>query len=345
MSGYKLKTELRQIAGLLLLCGFCALIQPVGNVVSQVDTSPTKTPLARLVGGFFLLKLGITSLFIGYCQLVQDWSHKYLTLYAIFWCQLAFVPYVSDMVFVGIAARDRSDAMIPSGYEAEQSDYNFVAAMGILSILVYGFAFVGSISFMLFSLHSFEREKPHNATYYRKRLFVYCTALLLAGFAQLSLGSYVMFEFGTGDLTKASGPIGVAMLTVTFPEMNIVVGILQVYNAVWGILRGGNVVESNDNAFAASVFFGWLIQYILQVLTQIGHLEGGTKGSAAAGVTAVMIGLNLMPAFLDYKVRSIPEVLDIYFYDHSEGAMERIEQAIHEVSVPYDETLSKESPA
>lgn len=57
--------------------------------------------------------------------------------------------------------------------------------------------------------------------------------------------------------------------------------------------------------YQASMFVAWLLQLLLQVIVQIRILPGGTLASAVVQVTAVTFGLNLMPAYLDYKARSM----------------------------------------
>jgi hypothetical protein len=195
-------SEKRQVGGLLLVTGFCALIQPLGGIVTAVGKDTTVASslgVASLIGGLCLAKLGLLSVFAGYSQVVHDHvlGGKYLIGYLILWTQTAFIPYITGMVQTGRNAKDQV-ALIPEDLEPTASDYNWVGAMGICGILSYGFSFFGACAFMQFTLYAFYANKPHDrpGSYYCGRMSFYCLMHFIAGLSQLMLGSYIIKKFG-----------------------------------------------------------------------------------------------------------------------------------------------------
>lgn len=191
--------------------------------------------------------------------------------------------------------------------------------MGILGVLSYGFSFAGTTAFFLFSLYAFQTNRSHerNASYYRGRMGFYTMMHTIAGLAQLMLAIYIMSKFDKSKLEK--GPIGVAMFVVTFPLMSFYVGLLQTMNGVWGMLRSKGygffkADKKEDSSYTLSVMSSWFVQFTLQVVTQISYLPGATNAAALASITALSFGLNMMPAYLDFKSRSTPETIEPEYY-------------------------------
>jgi len=249
--------------------------------------------------------------------------------------QTAFIPYLTDMTGIGRAARD--EGLVPAVFEATRTDNNVVGICGILGVIAYGFTFVGSISFMQFSLYNYQTGKAasRNASYYRGRMGFYCTMLFAAGFSQLLLGSYIGANFVAGKLET---PIAVAMYVVNFPIASIIVGSVQILNSLWGLARFRNIAglgeRNNCLTFQASILMGWFVQFILQIVFQVGFLPGGEQSQALAAITALSLGLNLMPAYLDFKANTVPEEINADYYGLLEG--QNLTQ-IQEQSVEYDD--------
>jgi len=193
-------------------------------------------------------------------------------------------------------------------YGQTKTDEHFLGAMGILGIFGYGFGFLGAPSFMLFAMYAYHAGKPgdRNASYYRGRAVFYCAILFVCGLSQLLLGAYTLSRFGN-DLT--GGPAVVSFYVVAYPAIAVVVGLVQILNAVWGVARSfGWFVSANDNyhSFQLSMAFAWLLQTVLQAVVQLAPLPAAFA-AVASPIAAFAFGLNLMPAFLDYKARSVPE--------------------------------------
>lgn len=82
---FHIQSDRRQFGGMLMLLGFCAIIQPLKNVVSGFgpdganETDPGEIAFWRLVGAFCLFITGIFAVVTGYIATVHDWSHQYIT--------------------------------------------------------------------------------------------------------------------------------------------------------------------------------------------------------------------------------------------------------------------------
>lgn len=224
------------------------------------------------------------------------------------------------------------EGFIPDAYEPFPSDVRFVGAMGIFGIISYGFTFVGAIAFMQFSLYAFQAGKPEDrpASYYKGRMAFYCSMLLMAGLSQLFLGVYIIKNFGGGELEL--GTIAVAVYVVNFPGMCVLVGLVQTFHALWGLARTGDVLVfgRDDVSFQIGMLFSWLFQVLFQVVVQVSYSPGGEMAGAAPMITALSVGLNLMPAFLDYKRRTVPEPITPEYYglEEKSEALESDESSV-----------------
>jgi len=78
----------------------------------------------------------------------------------------------------------------------------------------------------------------------------------------------------------------------------------------FGVLHAAD----SDGAFPVSIWFGWLVQLAMQIITQPGSLPGGAAAANAPTVAAFAFGLNFMPAYLDSKARNTPDVLGPEYY-------------------------------
>ena len=76
---------------------------------------------------------------------------------------------------------------------------------------------------------------------------------------------------------------------------------------VWGVFRSVGFHQGpNDHSFQIFVAFQWVMVVALQYIVQIGYLPGGQLAAMAPTFVAMTLALNLMPAFLDHKMRSLP---------------------------------------
>jgi hypothetical protein len=329
------KAERRQYAGLLIITGFCALIQPLANIASGVGadgpivTDASQVEFWQFVGSCCLFALGVSSMLVGYVEFIHDWGELTPLTLLIILTQSAFIPYVSDMVAVGKAAvKDPPQFFVvfdngndPAGRRnaaaLDQDEVNMIGAVGVLGIFSYTFAFIGAIAFMQFALYAFRSGFPQdrNASYFQGRLGFYSLMLAIGGVCQILLGSFAT-ELSISNGRIEGGLIRVAMFVVHFPYVTIVVGIVQFLNGFWGFARsfGLFVGGPQDHTYQYSLAFQWVMVLTMQDLVQISLLPEGMLASAAPTLAALSFGINFMPAFLDYKMRNTPLEIHEYYY-------------------------------
>ena len=314
----RLKGDTRQMGGMLLILGAAALIFPQANLASLVGPDGTTAsegiPASSLAASVFVITMGMIGMVIGYMQLVHDYGNKNLTGFLILFTQLAWVPFITDLTMVGRAARSGA-AFIPEAYGPSETDVKFVGAMGMMGILGYGTAFLGSFSFIQFALYSFQAGKPEDRSggYYRGRMGLYSFTLFLVGLAQFLLGVHILESFGNGPLEN--GAIGVAMFLVNFPEISIFVGLVQILVSIYGFMRMYGIRnDPEDHTFQAAVLFQWVMLVSLTIITQIAYLPGGDGAPMSPSVTMLTLGSNVLPAYLDFKMRTVPEPLPSDYY-------------------------------
>ena len=191
--------------------------------------------------------------------------------------------------------------------------------MGVAS---YGFVFIGSIAFMQFSLYTFYNAIPEDrhSGYFAGRLSFYSLILCVAGISQLMLGSYLLTNFDMDDGRLSGGYVRVGVYIMVIPSMGMIVGGLQVINGLWGFARSLDVAHGgpDDILYAFSMAFQWIVMLVVQIIAQIGYLPGGELAAMAPRVLAMSFALNLMPPYLDYKMRNTLQDIPIDYYGCSD---------------------------
>ena len=87
------------------------------------------------------------------------------------------------------------------------------------------------------------------------------------------------------------------------------------FNGIWGMLRKAGVLDSDDGgAFVCSIWFGWFVQLVLQIMVQPSILPGAIGARAPPELAAFAFGMNFMPAYLDSKANSMPAEIDREYY-------------------------------
>ena len=323
-TAYRFQSDARQIGGLLMLMSFCCLVMPLANISASfgpdgaATRDPSTTTFWQIVAGICVFIFGVTGVLTGYMAAVHDYSHKYLNIFLMVIIQTAWIGYITDMVAVGQAAglQAMDNGFIPVAYNPTDNDVRFVGAMGVIGIMVYGFGFVGSMAFMVWSLHSYTTNTPtdRSGSYFKGRMKTYSLVLTVAGLVQLLLGWWCQARF---DVNAEDGPIGVAFLVLSFPEIAIFVGLLQLVNGLWGLARSQGVGLLANNpvpVFQLSLAFQWLCVLVLQDLVQIAHLPGAENAPVTPFLACFSLGLTLMPAYLDHKANTLPETMPDNYY-------------------------------
>ena len=335
-TAYRFQSDTRQYGALLMVLSLCTVIMPLANIVSAfgpngaMATDPSTIPLWGLVAGCCVFVFGVTGVLTGYMATVHDYSNRYLNIFLMIIIQTAWIGYITDMVAVGMAARQpaESNGFIPLGYEPDDADVAFVGAMGVIGIMVYGFGFVGSMAFMVWSIHSYTTHHPEerSGSYFKGRMVTYSSVLAIAGLVQFLLGIFCRARFSRNALGE-HGPIAVAFFIVSYPGISMYVGLLQVFNGFWGIARAYNGAQNNTTIpfYQLSLAFQWINVLVLQDIVQIAYLPAGMLAPVAPFLACFSLGLTLMPAFLDHKMNTLPETFSEDFYGES-VAMSDVEE-------------------
>jgi hypothetical protein len=359
-------SDKRQLGGLCLVLGTCAAFQPLATIASLVgmedeNTSNNLSTLETIVLTAAVLQFlfGSLAMVVGYLGLVHDYGHYILTGSLILFTQLGWVPFITGMVEIGQAAsgpfaidtqKTESNGtvlleefvvnpFIPPSYLPTQLDVQFFGAMGIIGIMAYGTGFLGSLAFTEFALYAFDVGKPthRDARYFRGRLAFYSFVLALAGVSQLLLGSYILFEFGGGPLSPA---MGVAMYQIYFPEITVALGCIQMVIGYIGIARYLSYIPvgPSDHEMQAAALLGWVFQLVLQYIVQISYMVGDENAAAMPSLALLSLGMNLLPAYLDFKMRTTPHYLTNEYYGITDATMK---SDAHNVLAPLTVTESK----
>ncbi len=289
-----------------------------------------------LCTGIVQIIFGTLAMVVGYLSLVHDYGNRRLTGTLIAVTLLAWIPFLTGIIQVGITASGPYvvetkmsgpggatfleeyvvNPFVPEDYLPNKNDILFLSCMGILGLVSYGIGFFGSLAFLEFALYSFDAGKPTrlDARYYRRRLVLYSFVILIAGMSQILFGAYALFEFGDGRL---SPPIRVAMYRVSFPAVTVAVGSIQMFVGYYGVGSYLRLfpIGPDDNNFQAIALGGWLLQLIMQYIVQWGFAEGNEDPAALTSVALYSFGMNILPAFLDYKMRNAPHLLRNEYYD------------------------------
>ncbi|GKY99482.1 hypothetical protein MPSEU_000902400 [Mayamaea pseudoterrestris] len=318
VGGMRYSSEKRQIAGMLMLFGLACVFQPLYSTATLIGTNGTThlvgVDFAILFGDVCIILLGIMAVGIGLAEFVVESGDEKYTTALLLWVQTGFVWVISSMTSVGRIAVG-SIGFIPEAYNPSVLINRFLGAMGIIAIASYGFAMIGSVAFMGFSLYAFQIMKPQerDRDYYVSRAAIYSGALFLAGLSQFLMGIFIIEVYG---MTLESGPIQVGFFLINLPLVTTLIGVIQTASGLWGFLRAfGLFVKSrSDNRFQLAMGVVWVAQLILQCIVQSAYLPESKGAGFAASVAGLSFALNVMPFYLDYKVRmTLKRVKPAYF--------------------------------
>lgn len=93
---------------------------------------------------------------------------------------------------------------------------------------------------------------------------------------------------------------------------------------IWGLARRFGVANggANDHSYQIAMAVTWTCVLSLMVMTQTSWAPGGELAGAAPTIACLVLGLHVMPAFLDYKHRTLPEKLPAGYYGGDDEAVE-----------------------
>lgn len=325
--------DMRQSAGLLLTFSALVTMYSLTGCVSGIagpNTPDSGKPLFDLIASLCLFVVGLTGVVQAYLVLVQDRGWKMFSMAAIAFTQLAWLPFVGDLVGVGRAAtEDPSEFSFISNalYSPSQSDIRLIGSMGIFSIMGYAASLVGALAFMQFNIYSFQAKETtkYNAAYFKGRLLYYSFLAFLAGFAQFAMGIQLLKVAGNGPLPV---PIVVGPMVITFPGISVFLGLFQLIVGTIGMLRrfdiGKELICSNIFQDACATL--WVCMLVLQILVQVGYPQDSAFNAMGPTLGCLYFALPFMPTYLDHKANTVPETIDAEYYGEASEMGEEKEE-------------------
>jgi len=329
----RLKSDYRMYGGLLLTLGICAAYGSFADIAT-LDSPNSALQVATLVAAILQAVFGLTCMFVGLCSVVMDIGNTKLTTLACVCIQLAWCPFLVGLTTIGmgIVADPSENPWIPAIYNPTASQVKFVGSMAFFGLIAAAIGMVGSLAFFAFSMHAIQAGNPEHRSglYFRGRAKTYNGLLMLAGFAQLAIGSFIINKYGNGPLAE---PINAFVYAVIyFPEISVTVGLVQMIVGFIGIARSLRKSQDKESTwFQALCFFMYICIISMQILAQVAYAPGGTAAAAAPSLACVYFGLSLMPAFLDWKMNHVANDLEGYYDDLLEPKQElflEMEQSI-----------------
>lgn len=321
VGNYRFEADKRKLAGVLLAISITVCFFPLARLAPFIngkgETADSGIAFAALMGNLIACAMGLLGMTLAWMELVHEYGNANFTFGVSIFEILAFVPYVTDIVMIGKA--DNTVAvppLIPGIYNPTADDVWFVKAMGMLGAGTFCLFLFGSYALLVMSLHAYHKNDPYtrNAGYYRTRLTFYSAVMAVAGLAQLMLGAFVLDKYGSGPLPA---PVVVAMFLIWFPEISVFVGLVFVLNGLYGMYRG--MFKQTDYNFAITMWFQMLCTLILMVGVQTWYAPGDKMAKAVPTLASLTLGVSLMPIFLDYLGRTMPEdITEDYYYSSAQ---------------------------
>ena len=148
-----------------------------------------------------------------------------------------------------------------------------------------------------------------------------CCILLVSSPSSLSFSS--RSNFGPGPLDE---PITVAMFTITYPEIAIFVGVIYFINGTFGLMRTLGLVETteHDHVFQICMAVQYFWTLVLMILSQVAYLPGGDQAAAAPSRACLTLGAHILPAYLDFMMRTTPDIIPPNYYGLQAVAKSRV---------------------
>lgn len=325
---YRFQSDGRQFGGLLMLLSFAALINSLSGIIASyginegiqgtVLADDASTTLFWIMFSYFCQFIWATiGSFAGYMACVHDYSNKWLNGFLMVAIQTVWIGYITMMVMAGkdSTLKFAMNPFVPQIYESTESVERFVGAMGVLGIICYGLGFAGSIAFMVWGLNAYTTNKPesHSGDYFKGRQYLYSSILLFAGMIQFLLGCVIRGQYGDSLLER--GPVVCVFWVITYPGINIFIGLYQMFNGSWGLCRAFGMFDfaGANHWFQWSLALQWVFVLVLQDLVTFCYW-GLTMAVLGPSLATFSLGMNLMPAYLDHKHTSLPSSFPEEYY-------------------------------
>lgn len=320
------RSEMRQLGGLLVILGIGAANSALALTAAIVEGSSGTMQidgfkLPALIATLIQVAMGMVAMVVGFITLVatpiSKMSHRVAKILLVV-VNLGPISFVVTVIRIAMGANEppEENDFIPYILNPTQTHIRFVVAMGILGLVSVCASLIGGLTVVGLNLNSFlgGHIVDKHRGYYVVRFGYYSILGFIGGFSQLALGTFLGAKYGWGPYDE---PVHVAVYTVFFPSMTIVVGAAQTMYGIYGWCRAAGWLKMGsklDNKFMVATLIAWIITMALQVIVQPSYGGGVMYLAEGATYAAVYLGNFVMPAWLDYMVRVTPSRVDRSYY-------------------------------
>jgi len=311
-------SELRQLGGLMLILGAGAAFSTFSLVSTLIEGMSGSMQvkgynLPLLVGNFLQMVCGVTSMASGMlCLLAPPRTalfHKWAK-WTVVIINLGPISFIITLIRLIQGADDPPELnqFIPISLNPNQADIRWCVAMGVLALISVCATLIGGLTVLGLHVCAILAYQPHgrHKAYHVTRLAYYSLLVLLGGISQTLLGMHLWQRFGFGPYEE---PVHVAVYTIHFPCVSVVVGITQMFFGASGFFRATGRIRSDGSSgksFLVVACLTWIISTFLQFVFQPAYDDELTYNAEGPTVACVYLGFFIMPVYLEYLVRVTP---------------------------------------
>eukprot|EP00873_Tetraselmis_striata_P011147 jgi/Tetstr1/431411/TSEL_021101.t1 len=328
--------EHRQVACCCLLYGTLVAVSGCPPLVAAASGPPdTVMEALNLAAAVTAVGYGLVGILAGAYGAFCDRASSALSIITI--VAVASAWFVLSVGVAGLALQWNLDPTDQSYFDGEslagvalgRGDVLACRVVELAGGVAYLLAIAGALTFFALKARAFQRAGGvrYTGSFFRRRLGYYTCLTGVAGSAQLGLGIYLLVRFGGGPFEQ---PVVVSPFVVFWPEMAITVGSAQLALGAYGMGRALVGAGGRSNHFAMLAVCTAIAGVCLQVCVQAGWAAGGRFAGEAASGACLVLGLLLMPAYLDAKARGMPRT--VASEDYSLAAKDAIRLARDESS-------------
>jgi hypothetical protein len=339
----RLQNETRQLGAVLLVLGigttfstFALLSYLLEGQAGKSQIQGFKLPV--LVANLLQVISGMVAMVTGMICILQapldsPFFHKW-SQWMVVIVNLGPISLIITIVQLAMKRHligdDESSSMdeldfFPEDWETTSRDVHVAIAMGILSLISVCATLIGGLTVTGLHLCALQAKQPHarSKRYHSLRYGYYNIQVVVGGMSYLVLGVYLWSRFGLGPYYEA---VHVAVYTIHFPLVAVLVGSMQTGMGVYGFLRAigkcrmGTIDKSDDYSFLYLTCATWIVTTCLQFLLEPAYGAGESGQAKGATIGCVYLGFFIMPAYLDHLVRTTPYVVHPQDYGLSADA-------------------------